>query len=38
MARRARSHIVQVPAPHLSMLTKPGAVTDLIVAAAYAAH
>jgi pimeloyl-ACP methyl ester carboxylesterase len=31
MARRAHAHIVQVPAPHLSMLTDPGAVTHLIL-------
>jgi pimeloyl-ACP methyl ester carboxylesterase len=36
MARRAHSHIVQVPAPHLAMLVKPDAVTDLIVTAARA--
>ncbi|WP_079138219.1 alpha/beta fold hydrolase [Actinacidiphila rubida] len=34
MADRAGSHIVKVDAPHLSMVAKPGAVTDLITAAA----
>jgi pimeloyl-ACP methyl ester carboxylesterase len=36
MARRAHAHVVKVPAPHLSMLAKPAAVTDLIVRAARA--
>ncbi|WP_329101807.1 alpha/beta hydrolase [Micromonospora sp. NBC_01699] len=36
MAQRAHSQIVQVRAPHLAMLTKPDAVTDLIVTAARA--
>ncbi len=35
MAQRAHSHIVQFPAPHLAMLTKPDAVTALIIAAAH---
>ncbi|MFE3168899.1 alpha/beta fold hydrolase [Streptomyces sp. NPDC059224] len=34
MADRAGSHIVKVNAPHLSMVARPGAVTDLIAAAA----
>jgi pimeloyl-ACP methyl ester carboxylesterase len=36
MAQRANSRIVQVRAPHLAMLDKPDAVTDLIVVAARA--
>jgi pimeloyl-ACP methyl ester carboxylesterase len=34
MAQRAHAHTVKVPAPHLSMLSKPRAVTDLITSAA----
>lgn len=34
MAERAHSHIVRVPASHLSMLARPGTVANLIVAAA----
>jgi pimeloyl-ACP methyl ester carboxylesterase len=36
MAQRANSHIVQIHAPHLAMLAKPDAVTDLIATAAAA--
>jgi pimeloyl-ACP methyl ester carboxylesterase len=36
MAHRAKAHIVTVHASHLSMISHPGAVTDLIVAAAKA--
>jgi pimeloyl-ACP methyl ester carboxylesterase len=35
MAHRAGSHVVKVNAPHLSMVAKPGAVTDLIETAAH---
>lgn len=34
MAARAGSHVVRVNAPHLSMVARPAAVTDLIAAAA----
>jgi hypothetical protein len=34
MAKRAGSHITTVDAPHLSMVAKPGTVSDLIVTAA----
>jgi pimeloyl-ACP methyl ester carboxylesterase len=34
MAQRAGSHIVQVPAGHLSLITQPKAVTDTIIKAA----
>ncbi len=34
MARRANARIVQVSASHVSLISRPGAVTDLIVAAA----
>ena len=33
MAERARAHIVKVPAPHLSMITAPDSVVDLIATA-----
>jgi pimeloyl-ACP methyl ester carboxylesterase len=36
MSKRARAHTVEVNAPHLSMVTAPGAVTDQIEAAARA--
>lgn len=36
MAQRAESHITQVPASHLSILSRPGAVERLIVAADHA--
>ena len=38
MAHRAKSHIVEVKAAHLSMITKPTAVTALIETAARAKH
>jgi pimeloyl-ACP methyl ester carboxylesterase len=38
MARRAGSHIVEVPASHLAMLSHPDATADLIVAAARSIH
>jgi pimeloyl-ACP methyl ester carboxylesterase len=38
MARRAGSHIVEVPAPHFAMLSQPGAATHLIVTAARSIH
>jgi pimeloyl-ACP methyl ester carboxylesterase len=38
MAHRAGSHIVQVPASHLAMLSHPDATPDLIVAAARSIH
>jgi pimeloyl-ACP methyl ester carboxylesterase len=38
MAHRAGSHIVQVPASHLAMLSQPGATADLITAAARSIH
>jgi pimeloyl-ACP methyl ester carboxylesterase len=34
MARRARAHVVEVPAPHLSMVASPAAVAALITDAA----
>jgi len=34
MAARAGAHVVEVDAPHLSMVSDPGAVTDLITLAA----
>ncbi|MGB3440587.1 MAG: alpha/beta hydrolase [Actinophytocola sp.] len=34
MAERAHSHIVRVPASHLSMLSRPETVTDLVITAA----
>jgi pimeloyl-ACP methyl ester carboxylesterase len=34
MAQRAKSHIVEVKAGHLSLITRPDAVVDLVVAAA----
>jgi hypothetical protein len=34
MAKRAGSQIVQVPAGHLSLLTKPGVVANTIMKAA----
>ena len=34
MAERAHSHTVRVPASHLSMLSRPDTVTNIIVAAA----
>ncbi|WP_345428643.1 alpha/beta hydrolase [Actinoallomurus vinaceus] len=36
MANRAGSHVVKVPAGHLSLLTRPGTVADTIIAAARA--
>jgi pimeloyl-ACP methyl ester carboxylesterase len=36
MAQRANAHIVEVPASHLSMISQPRAVTNLIVTAARA--
>ena len=38
MATRARSHITRVKASHLSMVSRPGSVTDVITAAARATH
>ena len=38
MAQRAHAHIVSVPASHMSMVSDPGAVTALILAAAASAH
>jgi pimeloyl-ACP methyl ester carboxylesterase len=38
MAQRAQAHIVQVKASHLSMISRPGAVTALIVEAAQSVH
>jgi pimeloyl-ACP methyl ester carboxylesterase len=38
MAQHANCHITTVPASHLSMLSRPDAVEDLIVAAARATH
>jgi pimeloyl-ACP methyl ester carboxylesterase len=38
MATRAGSHITRVKASHLSMVSRPGAVTDVITAAARASH
>ena len=37
MSKRANAHITEVKAPHLSMISDPAAVTDIIVAAAAAA-
>ncbi|MEU1371295.1 alpha/beta hydrolase [Streptomyces sp. NPDC005803] len=36
MAQRAGSHIVKVPAGHLSLITRPDTVTDTVIAAARA--
>ena len=36
MAHHAHSHIVEINAPHLSLITNPTAVTDAIIAAANA--
>jgi hypothetical protein len=36
MARHARAHITEVRAPHLSMISDPGVVTQVIVEAAQA--
>jgi pimeloyl-ACP methyl ester carboxylesterase len=36
MAKRANAHITQIQASHLSMLSDPEAVTDIIIAAAHA--
>jgi pimeloyl-ACP methyl ester carboxylesterase len=36
MAQRANAHIIEVPASHLSMISHPRAVTDLIVSAVQA--
>ena len=38
MAQRAHAHIVSVPASHMSMVSHPGAVATLILAAATSAH
>jgi pimeloyl-ACP methyl ester carboxylesterase len=38
MARRAGSHIAQVPASHLAMLSHPDATADLVIAAAESIH
>jgi pimeloyl-ACP methyl ester carboxylesterase len=38
MAVRAGAHITRVPASHLSMVSRPGAVADVITAAARATH
>jgi pimeloyl-ACP methyl ester carboxylesterase len=38
MAERADAKTVEVNAGHLSMLSRPGAVTDLITAAARSVH
>ena len=37
MSKRANAHIVEINAPHLSMISDPGAVTDIILNAAVAA-
>jgi pimeloyl-ACP methyl ester carboxylesterase len=37
MAQRARAHITEIDAPHLSMISDPGAVTQVILDAARAA-
>ena len=34
MAKRAGSHITEIKAPHLSMISDPGAVTSVILNAA----
>jgi pimeloyl-ACP methyl ester carboxylesterase len=34
MSKRANAHIVEINAPHLSMISDPGAVTDIILKAA----
>jgi hypothetical protein len=36
MAARAHSHIVKINAPHLSLVTNPGAVANTIISAATA--
>jgi hypothetical protein len=36
MAERAGAHIVEVKAGHLSMITRPAAVTDVVITAARA--
>ena len=36
MAHRARAHITEIKAPHLSMISDPGAVTQVIINAARA--
>ena len=38
MAERARSHITRVKASHLSMISRPASVTDVILAAAHSVH
>jgi pimeloyl-ACP methyl ester carboxylesterase len=38
MARRARAHIVEVKASHVSLISRPGAVANLIVRAARSIH
>ena len=38
MAERAGSHITRVKASHLSMISRPGPVTDVILAAAHSVH
>ena len=38
MARRAKAHITKIRAPHLSMIARPGAVTNVIEQAATAAN
>jgi hypothetical protein len=37
MAQRAGAHITEIDAPHLSMISDPGAVTQVILNAARAA-
>jgi hypothetical protein len=37
MAHRARAHITEIKAPHLSMISDPHAVTQVILNAAHSA-
>jgi hypothetical protein len=36
MAHRAKAHVTEIHAPHLSMISDPGAVTSVILEAARA--
>lgn len=38
MAERAESHTVEVGSAHAALVSRPAAVTDLILAAAHSAH
>jgi hypothetical protein len=38
MAQRAHAHVTEVPAGHLSLVTRPDVVTRVITAAAEAVH